>query len=497
MIKKILVANRGEIAVRIMRSIREMGLVSVAVYSEADKQALHVKSADEAVFIGASSPAESYLNIDVIVNAAIKSGAEAVHPGYGFLSENADFARAVKKAGLIFIGPDAETIETLGDKITARKLMQKNGVPTASGLDENVCDLQEDELKKFASTAGYPLLVKASGGGGGKGMRIVKTDAELFKAVKQASSEALAAFGNATVFLEKYIEKPRHVEIQIMADNHGNVIHLNERECSIQRRHQKIIEETPCVALTEKLRNQMGEAAVQAAKACNYKGAGTVEFLLDKNGGFYFLEVNTRLQVEHPITEMVTGFDLVRMQIDVACDKVLSVTQDEVKSRGHAIECRIYAEDASENFMPSPGVVHYCQTPTGPGVRLDTGIYSGAEVPVYYDPIMSKLVVYAENRDAAISRMSQALKDCVVLGVKTSISFMDDLINSEKFISGDTHTHFIEENFTDWKETPVDDEIALAGFVLADEYAVKASDSKGETVTEKSPWLSLGKWDLC
>jgi len=496
MFTKILVANRGEIAVRIMHTLREMEIVSVAVYSDADKKALHVASADEALYIGDSAPSESYLNIEKIIDAALKSGAEAIHPGYGFLSENAEFAQAVVDAGLVFIGPPAEVIATLGDKITARKMMQESDVPVAPGLDNAETDL--DILKDFAKNAGYPVLVKASAGGGGKGMRIVHSEIELAEAIALASSEAKAAFGNGAVFLEKYIEKPRHVEIQVMADNFGNAIHLNERECSIQRRHQKIIEETPSPALNEELRQQMGQAAVKAVQASGYIGAGTVEFLLDATGKFYFLEVNTRLQVEHPITEMTTGVDLVKMQVMVADNQQLSIKQNQIKSRGHAIECRIYAEDAEDNFMPCPGTVLLTKVPVGPGIRLDTGIYSGAEVPMYYDPIMSKLIVHAETRPDAIAKMTRALSECVVLGVKTSIAFMMEIINSPAFVAGETQTHFIEEHFSDWKPEAMNTNIALAGFTLENEFASQASvglEQAGEK--QLSPWQRLGKWDLC
>ena len=496
MFKKILVANRGEIAVRIMRSLREMGIDSVAVYSEADAAAAHVACADESVLLGASEPAESYLNVEKLIAAAKDTGAEAIHPGYGFLSENPEFPRAVVAAGLVFIGPGAEVMELLGDKTSARRLMNKSGVPLTPGMDRAAESVEE--LQQEAEKIGYPVLIKASAGGGGKGMRVVAEAADLAEAAELAKSEALTAFGDGTIYLEKYIEKPRHVEIQVLADSQGNAVHLFERECSIQRRHQKIIEETPSPVLNPDLRERMGQAALAAVKAAAYINAGTVEFLLDEDMNFYFLEVNTRLQVEHPITEMITGLDIVRCQVEIADGQPLAFKQEDLQARGHAIECRIYAEDPEMGFMPSPGKILLAETPQGPGVRYDSGIYSGAEVPMYYDPILGKLIVYAETRDAAIARMIRALGDCVVLGVKTSVCFMMEVLDSEAFRAGATHTHFIEEHFPDYHQAEEQDKLALIGAMLESEQvqsSMTAGPVKGRA-DYNSPWQRLGKWDL-
>lgn len=497
MFKKVLVANRGEIAVRVMRTLQEMGISRVAVYSDADKAALHVMEADEALCLGNAEPSESYLNIGKIIEAARETGAEAIHPGYGFLAENPDFARAVDEAGLVFIGPPAEVMKKLGDKTTARRLMQKKGVPVIPGMSEAEAD--KDKLAVAADEIGYPVLIKASAGGGGKGMRVVETPDELKEAASFAESEAEAAFGNGAIYIEKFINKPRHVEFQILCDAHGNAVHLFERECSIQRRHQKIIEETPSTALDESLREEMGAVAVIAAKAAGYVNAGTVEFLLDDEGKFYFLEVNTRLQVEHPITEMVCGLDIVRCQIEIAAGGELPFGQEDVCPRGHAIECRIYAEDPENGFFPSPGKVLLAETPQGPGVRYDSGIFTGAEVPVYYDPIMSKLVVHAGNRDSAIARMLRALEECVVLGVKTPISFMMDVLKSDAFRKGETNTGFIPEHFSDWRQGTEDEHLALMGAALERMAAPAATGGTADFASDTdviSPWKRLGKWDL-
>lgn len=495
MFKKILIANRGEIAVRIIASCREMGVATVAVYSDADRQALHVLKADQAVSLGGSPATESYLNIDKIINAAKESGAEAVHPGYGFLAENADFAERCVKSGLVFIGPSADTIRMLGDKIAARKIMRESKVPVVPGTFEAGKD--PDALSLEAKRIGYPVLIKASAGGGGKGMRIVTEPGEFRDACISASSEAAAAFGNGSVYLEKYLIRPRHIEFQILADSHGNIIHLGERECSIQRRHQKIIEETPSLALDEKLRKRMGEAAVAVAAASKYVNAGTVEFMLDQDGAFHFLEVNTRLQVEHPVTEMVTGIDLVKQQLEIACGNKLPYRQEDIRPRGHAIECRIYAEDAENGFAPSPGKIHFFKEPTGPGIRHDGGIYSGFTVPMEYDPILAKLVTHAGGRDECITRMVGALQDYAILGIKHSIPFLIDILHSDAFVKGDLCTDFIEINFNDWKPSREHVTEALIAFLADDILGDKGTPAlKSVDDDAASPWRTLGNWRL-
>jgi len=497
MFTKILVANRGEIAVRIMRTAREMGIETVAVYSEADRKSMHVLTADEAVLLGDSDAASSYLNVDRIIEAAKETGAQAIHPGYGFLAENPAFADRTASEGLVFIGPPGDVMARLGDKTTARTIMADSEVPIIPGMTSSEAD--PDRLVEAAEEIGYPVLVKASAGGGGKGMRVVEDPAELVEAASTASSEALSAFGDGSIYLEKYLARPRHVEFQILADTHGNVVHLFERECSIQRRHQKIIEETPSPALDEDLRAAMGAAAVAAARAAGYVNAGTVEFLLDASGNFYFLEVNTRLQVEHPITEMTTGLDLVRRQLEIAAGRPLPLKQDDVQRKGHAIECRIYAEDPEYDFMPSPGKILYARFAEGPGVRYDHGVYAGFEVPVHYDPILGKLIVWAEDRPAACARMIRALKESVILGVKTPIEFLLDVISSKEFQRGDTHTHFIEDNFSQWQPDRAADDAALLGFAANDlvgPRAVGTQAGESEPVGPPSPWHTLGSWDL-
>ncbi|HKM92076.1 MAG TPA: acetyl-CoA carboxylase biotin carboxylase subunit [Prolixibacteraceae bacterium] len=444
MIKKVLVANRGEIAVRIMRSCREMNIGSVAVFSTADRKSLHVRYADEAYFIGPSPSFESYLNIDKIIEVAKKSGADAIHPGYGFLSENADFAKRINDEGFIFIGPTSSAIISMGDKVTARKIMEKAGVNVVPGTNKLL--ETNEELLDVASKIGYPLMIKASAGGGGKGMRLVNKQSDLLKSYQMARSEAKTAFGNDTVYIEKYIESPHHIEFQILADKFGNIIHLFERECSVQRRHQKVVEETPSPFMTNELRNIMGEQAIAAAKSVNYEGAGTVEFLVDNNHQFYFLEMNTRLQVEHPITERVTGVDLVKQQILIAEGKQLSLKQSELRQFGHAIECRIYAEDPDNNFMPSPGLVKHITEPLGLGIRTDGYVYEGYEIPIYYDPMISKLIVWAQTRDEAIERMKRALYEYKITGVKTTISYLKRIMETPDFVNGKYNTHFIENN---------------------------------------------------
>ncbi|NJM16511.1 MAG: acetyl-CoA carboxylase biotin carboxylase subunit [Bacteroidales bacterium] len=437
-------ANRGEIAVRIIRSCREMGIQSVAVYSEADRKSLHVRYADEAYFIGPSPSKDSYLSVKKILEVAKKSNADAIHPGYGFLSENAEFAKACNKAKIKFIGPSAHAISTMGDKITARQTMINAGVPVVPGTKQKV--VTEDEAKAIAQEIGLPVMVKASAGGGGKGMRLVREAGDLLSFVKSARSEARAAFGDDSVYIEKYIENPHHIELQILADKFGNTIHLYERECSVQRRHQKVVEETPSPFITEELRQQMGKAAVEAAKAVCYEGAGTIEFLVDKDHNFYFLEMNTRLQVEHPITERVVGVDLVKEQINIASGLELALKQEDIKQFGHAIECRIYAEDAENNFMPSPGLIKHITEPTGLGVRTDGYVYEGYEIPIYYDPMISKLIIWALTREECIARMKRALFEYKITGVKTSIGFLERIMDSHEFKTGNYDTHFIDKN---------------------------------------------------
>jgi acetyl-CoA carboxylase, biotin carboxylase subunit len=444
MIKKVLVANRGEIALRVMRTCREMGIETIAVYSDVDRKAMHVRYADDAYLIGPAPSAESYLRIDKIIEVAKKAGADAIHPGYGFLSENAEFSRRCEQEGIIFIGPSPYAIETMGDKITARKTMIAAGVPVVPGTTEPIRDIKTavETIKEI----GLPVMIKASAGGGGKGMRLVKKEADIVNAVSSAKSEAKTAFGDDAVYIEKYIESPHHIEFQVLGDKHGNTVHLFERECSVQRRHQKVVEETPSPIMTPEVRMQMGEAAVAAAKAVNYAGAGTIEFIVDDNLNYYFLEMNTRLQVEHPITERVVGVDLVREQINIANGMELRFKQDDLQQRGHAIEVRIYAEDADNNFMPSPGIIKHITEPLGLGVRHDGYAYVGYEIPMYYDPMISKLIVWGADRPEAIARLRRALYAYKITGVKTSIPYLSRIVEVPAFVEGRYNTHFIEEN---------------------------------------------------
>jgi len=493
MFDKILIANRGEIVVRIIATCREMGIKTVTVYSEADREALHVLEADEAVCLGPSAPAESYLNMDKIIAAAKQTGSQAIHPGYGFLAENPLFVERCREEAIVFIGPPARAVRDLGDKTVARRTMTNSGVPVIPGMMQ--AEANPDVLMKEARLIGYPVLIKAAAGGGGKGMRIVHAAGELLEAAESASREAKSAFGNGAIYLEKYLHQPRHVEFQILADTHGNVIHLLERECSIQRRHQKIIEETPSTALTPKLRQEMGKAAVAAARASGYVNAGTVEFLVDHDGKFYFLEVNTRLQVEHPITEMITGIDLVRQQIEIAAGNPLKFSQADIVGRGHAIECRIYAEDPLSAFLPSSGRIEFMQEPRGPGVRNDNGVYSGYTVPMEYDPILSKLITHAESRQECIERMIRALKDYIVLGVLTPIPFLMDILSSEAFIRGETYTNFIDTHFADWRPAMEGVDLACVAYIAdsLSNHRTKGSfiPTDGETY---SPWQTLGNF---
>ena len=494
MFKKVLIANRGEIALRIIRTCQEMGVLTVAVYSEADALGLHVLEADEAVFLGESEPSRSYLNIEKLVAAAKSTGAEAVHPGYGFLAENPDFAEACEVSGLTFIGPPSKVIRDLGSKTVARRIMTSAGVPIIPGMLDATTDIED--LFKEAGRIGYPVLVKAVAGGGGKGMRVVSVQDEFKEACLSAMSEAEKAFGNGALYLEKRLESPRHVEFQILADQQGHAVHLFERECSIQRRHQKIIEETPSPALTPSLREAMGRAAVSAAKASGYVNAGTVEFLLEPSERFYFLEVNTRLQVEHPITEMTSGLDLVRRQMEIAAGRPLTFKQEDIVPRGHALECRIYAEDPENSFFPSPGLVLLHREPAGPGVRNDCGIYEGFRIPVEYDPIISKLVVWAGNREAAVRRMIRALKCYAVAGVRTTIPFLIDVLRSPEFIQGRTHTSFIDQHFAGWTQNKEDADLARMAYVI-DELSSPRKAAVGVRVAGiPTPWQTLGGWNL-
>jgi len=444
MIKKVLVANRGEIAIRVMRSCRELGIETVAVYSDVDRKALHVRYADDAVCIGPAPSSESYLCKEKIIEAAKLTGANAIHPGYGFLSENADFARMCEKEGIIFIGPSPYAIDTMGDKITARKTMIAAGVPVVPGTTEPILDIAA--ALEVIMKIGLPVMIKASAGGGGKGMRLVKREDEIVQAINAARSEAKAAFGSDAVYIEKYIASPHHVEFQILGDKHGHIVHLFERECSVQRRHQKVLEETPSPIMTPEVRMKMGATAVAAAKAVNYYGAGTIEFIVDDQLNYYFLEMNTRLQVEHPITERVVGVDLVKQQINIANGLPLSFKQEDLRQFGHAIEARIYAEDPDNNFMPSPGIIKHIREPLGLGVRHDGYVYEGYEIPIYYDPMISKLIVWAETRTEAIARLKRALYAYKITGVKTSIPFLHRILDVPDFVKGCYNTHFIEEN---------------------------------------------------
>lgn len=496
MFRKILVANRGEIAVRIVRALREMSIASVAVYSDVDRAALHVRMADEAVRLGPAPSTESYLRIDRVIAAAKERGADAIHPGYGFLSENADFADACAAEGITFIGPSAASIRAMGSKTAARKMAKAIGAPVAPGTEEPVDD--PEQAREFARRIGYPVLLKAAAGGGGKGMRRVDSEAELEGALRDAASEAERAFSNGAVYIEKLLERPRHIEIQVIGDQHGHLIHLGERECSIQRRHQKVIEEcpSPLVAAHPEMREAMGEAALKIARAANYYNAGTVEFLVDGDRNFYFLEMNTRLQVEHPVTELVTGRDLVHLQIAIAAGQDLAFKQEDVRWRGAAIECRIYAEDPHNNFLPSPGRMHHVERPTGPGVRLDSGIYPGWEVPIEYDPLLAKLAVWAEGRDLAIERLKRVLSEYYVSGIKTNIPFFRQILDDPEFRAGHLHTGFIDEYMhlrepKDQQDPEHDAIAALAAavFSMKSRPAEGASDGRAPV----SRWLASGR----
>src|SRR5689334_3252148 len=441
MFSKVLIANRGEIAVRVMRACREMGIATVAVFSDVDRGALHVTKADEAYLVGPAPARESYLNVAKILEVARSCGAEAIHPGYGFLSENARFARACAETGIKFIGPPASAMELMGSKTRARTAMQAAGVPMVPGSARG---LTVAEAEAMAGQVGYPVMIKAAAGGGGKGMRLVRAATELKSAFETAQSEALRAFNDGEIYVEKFIENPRHIEIQVLGDEHGNVVYLGERECSVQRRHQKVIEEAPSAIVDEDMRRKMGAVAVQAAKSAGYTNAGTIEFLVDAARNFYFLEMNTRLQVEHPVTELVTGLDLVHLQLRIACGDKLPFTQEQVQIRGHAIECRIYAEDPDNNYFPSPGKITLLLAPSGPGIRRDSGMYEGWTVPIDYDPLLAKLIGYGTNREQAIARLVRALNEYFVGGIKTNISLFRRILNDQDFQEGKLDTGFLD-----------------------------------------------------
>ncbi|MDP5120672.1 MAG: acetyl-CoA carboxylase biotin carboxylase subunit [Spirosomaceae bacterium] len=488
-IKKILVANRGEIALRIMRTAREMGIKTVAVYSEIDRTAPHTLYADEAYFIGASPSKESYLIGERIIEVAKKANADAIHPGYGFLSENAEFSEAVTNAGLIFIGPSGESIRTMGDKISAKQTVEKYDIPLVPGVARAVED--KTEAKQIAEQVGYPVLIKASAGGGGKGMRVVENSEEFDEQMNRAVSEAIQAFGNGAVFIEKFITKPKHIEIQVVADKHGNVVHLFERECSVQRRHQKVVEEAPSSCLTPEIREAMGQCAVQVAKSCNYHGAGTVEFIVDEKLNFYFLEMNTRLQVEHPVTELITGIDIVKEMIHIAEGKELSVKQEHLKIIGHAIEVRICAEDPDNNFLPDVGTLQTYRRPQGNGIRIDDGVEEGMTIPIFYDPMIGKLIAYGENRNEAIQKLTRAIDEFQISGIKTTLPFGKFVINHPAFKSGNFDTRFVSLYFKpDEEKKSTDSENEKIAAALSN-YLLMSGSQKATTqsqVAVNSAW---------
>jgi acetyl-CoA carboxylase biotin carboxylase subunit len=496
MFRKILIANRGEIAIRIARACREMGVACATICSEADRSAPHVRAVGEVVCVGPAPSRESYLNVDAVIGAARKTGADAIHPGYGFLSESAEFARAVADAGLTFIGPPASAIAVMGDKTAARAAVAAVGVPVVPAVEDP--PREEGALRAAAERIGYPLLIKAAAGGGGKGMRIVRCATDLLDSFAAAQREAGSAFGDGRVFFERYIERPRHVEVQILADPYGNIIHLGERECSIQRRHQKIIEETPSPCMDAPLRERMTAAAIAAARRVKYINVGTVEFLLTESGAFYFLEMNTRLQVEHPVTEWIYGVDLVQAQIRVAAGEKLWLRQEDVAGRGHSIECRVYAEDPARQFLPCPGRIVLLTEPGGPSVRVDSGIAEGYEVSLHYDPLLAKVSVWGSDRETARHRMIAALREYVVLGISTSIPFLLDILRHPAFASGHTHTHFIEDHLSGWQGDTLRRELAAiaAGTHFAMVSPAPAHCTRASRSEALSPWQNLGAWRL-
>jgi len=478
--KKVLIANRGEITLRIMKSLREMGIKTVAVYSEADRNSPHVRYADEAVCIGPASSKESYLRGDKIVEVAKQLGVEGIHPGYGFLSENADFAKLVEENGITFIGPTPEAIQVMGSKLAAKEAAKKFDIPMVPGSEGAITEITE--AKAIAEKIGYPVLIKASAGGGGKGMRIVNAPAELEEQMQRAQSEAQSAFGDGSVFIEKFVSSPKHIEVQILGDNYGNIVYLFERECSIQRRHQKVVEEAPSSCLTPEKRKEIGEAAVKVGQSCAYIGAGTVEFLVDEQLNFYFLEMNTRLQVEHPVTEMITGIDLVKEQVKIARGEKLSFTQDDLQMRGHAIELRVYAEDPTNNFLPDIGRLVQYKKPEGPGVRVDDGYEEGMDIPIYYDPLLAKLVGYGKDRTEAIDRLLRAINDYRIVGVKNTLTFGKFVLQHPDFVSGKFDTNFVAKNFIpeNLKEEK-EDEMEIAALISSHIFEGKSKTRKKPT----------------
>ena len=490
-IRRLLVANRGEIALRIMRTAREMGIAIIAVYSEADRNAPHVRFADESYLLGPPPSTQSYLLGDKILQLCEDYNIDAIHPGYGFLSENAAFRRQVEAAGVTFIGPSAEAMETMGDKLSAKQAVKAYKVPLVPGLDEAITDV--GEAKKIAESIGFPVLVKASAGGGGKGMRIVERAGDFESQMERAVSEAVSSFGNGAVFIEKYVGSPRHIEIQVLADSQGNTVYLFERECSVQRRHQKVIEEAPSAVVSEDMRRRMGEAAVNVCKACNYENAGTVEFLVDENLDFYFLEMNTRLQVEHPVTEMITGIDLVREQIRIAEGEPLSFRQEDLQINGHSIEVRVYAEDPTNNFLPDIGTLHVYRRPQGTGVRVDDGFEEGMDVPIYYDPMISKLIVHAQDRESALRRMVRAIDEYQIVGIQTTLEFCQFVMQHEAFTSGQFDTHFVQNHFQPemLKRELTEEEAMLVSMIAA-----KVLNGQQEMTGQAHPREPMSAWRI-
>lgn len=491
MFKKILIANRGEIAVRVLRACRELGIPSVAVFSEVDRASLHVLKADEAYPIGAAAAAESYLNVGKILDVAKRSGADAIHPGYGFLSENAEFAQACADAGVKFIGPSAASMRMMGSKTRARQHMEKAGIPFVPGTSRGLESAAQ--AKEIAEKIGYPVMLKAAAGGGGKGMRLVHSAEQLQSALESARSEAERAFGDEEVYLEKAIVNPRHIEMQVLADEHGNTIYLGERECSIQRRHQKVLEECPSPIVSEDMRRRMGEVAVRVAKAAEYANAGTIEFLVDQNKNFYFLEMNTRLQVEHPVTELVTGLDLVHLQIRIAAGEKLPLSQKDVALRGHAMECRIYAEDPDNNFFPSPGKISLLMAPAGPGIRRDSGMYEGWTVPVDYDPLLAKLIGYGADREQAIARLTRALNEYFVGGIKTNISLFQRILNDSDFRAAKIDTGYLERLLQAGSPQPMQESAEIAA-IAAGVFAILDSGPAGRDASSETPSRRDSNW---
>jgi acetyl-CoA carboxylase biotin carboxylase subunit len=493
MLKKLLVANRGEIAVRVIRACKELGIATVGVYSDADPSALHVRTADEAHRLGPAPPLESYLNMDRLVEVAKSCGCEAIHPGYGFLAENGQFAERCEAEGLVFVGPTSSALKLVGDKLAAREMARGAEAPVIPGMSQKGT---EEEISAVAAEIGFPVLVKASAGGGGKGMRVVWKEEDLAGALAGGRQEARSAFGDDTLYIEKYLHNPRHVEFQILADTHGEMVHLFERDCSVQRRHQKIVEESPSPALTPELRARMGEDALKVARAAGYTNAGTVEFLLDSEGNYYFLEVNARIQVEHPVTELVTGVDLVKWQLRIASGERLALRPEVLSQRGHSIECRIYAEDPEHGFLPSAGRIAHVSHPEGPGVRVDSGIYSGCEVPVHYDPILAKVITWGEDRECARRRMERSLDEFAILGVRSTVPYLRDLIAHQAFVRGETNTGFIEEHMASW--TPAQGDLAREAAVAAAVFESMGSRATGVVVerARPTPWRSMGRWEI-